>query len=115
MRQVALHASTSFLAPLVASSSSTCSGLLSLHLALHARTDSERAACWLQHISSLSSLRSLSLDYAAPLLLKDIAKLGQGLPCLTSLTVHGCHGASDDAMLAVASAFPLLQQLRLFP
>eukprot|EP00435_Cladocopium_sp_Y103_P044519 s2557_g12.t1 len=102
LRHVAPHATAMFLVPLVAISRSLeASGLLHLHLALHARSDPVRAAEWLQAISHLR-LRSLCLDYAAPLLLTEVisAILGDGGMdgTLTSLTIHGCHSVNDEAL-----------------
>lgn len=101
-------------------------GLVSLHLALHARTDSSRAMAWLGTVAEIPRLRSLCLDYAAPLRLFAIAEAlcgstasegqrGRLCGCLAGLTIHGCHGVDDDAVCSLSSAFPRLEQLRLFP
>eukprot|EP00927_Polykrikos_kofoidii_P065442 TRINITY_DN61191_c0_g1_i1.p1 TRINITY_DN61191_c0_g1~~TRINITY_DN61191_c0_g1_i1.p1 ORF type:complete len:660 (+),score=104.91 TRINITY_DN61191_c0_g1_i1:149-2128(+) len=127
LRQAAVGASDSLLMPLLAHTN-----LLSLHLALHARTERDRARSWLVTVGQLTSLRSLCLDYAAPLGLGEIvstlfgnrttfsaefcgnASLSKGLSCLAVLTVHGCN-VDDDAVHAIATACPQLEQLRAFP
>eukprot|EP00913_Durusdinium_trenchii_P015042 g14107.t1 len=109
LRHVAPHATATLLMPLVAFSSqvSTTSGLLHLHVALHARSDPARATSWLQAISNLH-LQSLCLDYAAPLTLEEvISSLRVGHPegslrALASLTIHGCHKVDDEALERLA-------------
>jgi len=113
LKQVASHATRDFLAPILSNTR-----LISLHLALHARTDLDRAMAWLEGVAQLRQLRSLSLDYAAPLRLSAIVQsaFGGGEPCeLRSFTVHGCHGVDDAAICAVATACPKLEQFRVFP
>lgn len=118
MHRVALYATVLFLAPLASSA------LVCLHLALHARTDTERALRWLEDVARLESLRSLSLDYAAPLLLADIT--GAALEALggarrddsrglTALVIHGCHGVTDASLSALAARCPRLEKLRILP
>jgi len=125
LRHIVPGASPGLLAPLALPGLGV--DLVSLHLALHARTDPARAAAWLEVVAEMRSLRSLCLDYAAPLRLSAIAgtlcRSGEaagdedgGAHCgLVAFTVHGCHGVDDDAVCLLASAFPWLEQLRLFP
>jgi len=120
LRHVALDATAALLAPLVAlGRASQVGGLVNLHLALHARSDTGRALFWLEAISKLKQLRSLCLDYAAPLTLKDIlsslTSSSEGHCSLMSLTVHGCHGVGDAALGHLAACAPKLEQVRLFP
>uniref|UniRef100_A0A7S4W4J4 F-box domain-containing protein n=1 Tax=Alexandrium monilatum TaxID=311494 RepID=A0A7S4W4J4_9DINO len=138
LRHVVPDASPRLLLPLVAAPEPDKpwpgAKLVTLHLALHARTDADRATAWLEVVAGMPRLRSLCLDYAAPLRLSVIveallnpstsgaaavaAEGGQpaGLPSsLAGFTVHGCHGVDDDAVHLLSSALPRLQQLRLFP
>lgn len=92
-------------------------GLKTLRLSLFARSDPVRAECWLLGVASLSSLRSLCLDYGAPLrfawLVEHVlAVIGANL---LTLVVHGCHGVGDAPLLATASVCPELHQLRILP
>jgi len=137
LRQVAPHATPALLAPLLLVPQGQ---LARLHLALHARTDALRAKSWLVDIGGLHSLRSLSLDYAAPLRLHDIAHAllgGGGIAppgdiCelapppgnvavrghrrgLESFTVHGCHSVDDIAVRWLILACPELEVLQAFP
>ncbi|CAJ1448731.1 unnamed protein product, partial [Effrenium voratum] len=117
LRHVEPHATAMLLVPLVAFCR-TANSLVSLHLALHARTDRGRANHWLQAVSHMQHLRSLCLDYAAPLGLAEIiSSLGHSPSCteLVSFTVHGCHGVDDDALQQLVWWSPRLEQVRLFP
>ncbi|CAK0911766.1 unnamed protein product [Prorocentrum cordatum] len=114
LRHVVRDASLEFLAPLL----ETRRCIVRLHLALHARSDLQRASRWLHDAAQLPGLRSLCLDYAAPMQLRQVAEIldqggrGRGL---VSLVMHGCHGVSDQAVSQLIDACPRLEQLRLFP
>ncbi|CAE8608994.1 unnamed protein product [Polarella glacialis] len=134
LRHIAPGATSMLLAPLLALSMPEhgISGLAGLHLALHARSDPDRAIFWLEAISRLQGLRSLCLDYAAPLRLGEIVTaltLGSGAetafgsksdesgvcPVLASLTIHGCHGVDDASLESLVRGCRQLELVRIFP
>jgi len=126
LRHVAPSATAELLQPLVAQEEPNLeNGLTGLHLALHARSDPERANAWLATVARIQSLRALCLDFAAPLRLADMADILSGnigqtsgdVGCceLTALTVHGCHGVDDLAISLVTKLFPKIELLRVFP
>jgi len=126
LRHVAPSATAELLEPLLVQEEPDLEkGLTGLHLALHARSDPDRANAWLATVARIRSLRALCLDFAAPLRLADIAEVLSGhvgqtsgdVGCceLTALTVHGCHGVDDVAISLVTKLFPKIEMLRVFP